>query len=200
MVELEQRVHELLLKQLPYKEKQIDNTLNLLRDGNTIPFIARYRKEMTQALNEVQIAEIQSTYQKLLTLEQQKEQIIAKLVEQNKLTTELKNNIQNSTKLSQLEEIYQPYKQKRRTKAMIAKENGLEPLANQVLQKINVNITEEITKYFNANLTTEQNIIDGVIEIIAEKMNENLKLRKWIQKYLEKNAIIMTNRKKKWRK
>ena len=125
---LNQDIIQLLNKELTeYRPQQIKVVLNLLTEGNTVPFIARYRKEMTGTLDEVQIREIEERYNYLENLEKRKQEVLRLIDEQGKLTAELAQKIQQSAKVQKVEDLYRPYKQKRRTKATIAKENGLEP-------------------------------------------------------------------------
>jgi uncharacterized protein len=127
---LNQEIIQLLNKELTdYRPQQITVVLTLLTDGNTVPFIARYRKEMTGSLDEVQIREIEERYNYLENLEKRKLEVLRLIDEQGKLTEELAQKIQKAVKVQKVEDLYRPYKQKRRTKATIAKENGLEPLA-----------------------------------------------------------------------
>ena len=129
-----EEVVALLQKELTtYRSKQITTVLTLLNEGNTVPFIARYRKEMTGSLDEVQIREIEERYHYLQNLKKRKEEVLRLIEEQGKLTKELKTDIQKAVKMQQVEDLYRPYKQKRRTKATIAKEKGLEPLADWLL-------------------------------------------------------------------
>lgn len=196
VVELKERVRQLISDELTYSNKQINAVLNLLEEGNTVPFIARYRKEQTGALDEVQIREIGENYQRRLNLEEQKEQILAKIENQGKLTPELTIEIKNAQNLTRLEDLYRPYKQKRRTKATIAKEQGLEPLALKVLQDKNCKFEEEIKNYLIDEISTGEEVRQGVIEIIAESISENASYRKWIRNYLWKNANLVTKLKK----
>ena len=119
--------------ELTISHKQVKSVISLLNEGNTVPFIARYRKEMTGALDEVQIRNIQDRWQYIQNLEQRKEEVLRIIAEQGKLTDELTHNITKAEKLQEVEDLYRPYKQKRRTKATIAKEKGLEPFAEWLL-------------------------------------------------------------------
>src|SRR5690625_69386 len=125
---------DLVQKELKdFSKKQIETTLSLLEEGNTIPFIARYRKELTGSLDEVEIKTISDRYYYLKNLEERKVEIIRLISEQGKMTDELKSEILKADKLTQLDDLYRPYRPKRRTKAVIAREKGLEPLANFIL-------------------------------------------------------------------
>ena len=146
----EQRVRTLLQAELTsYSNNQIEVVLNLLADGNTVPFIARYRKEATNSLDEVQIREIEERNQYLTNLEKRKVELLHKIEEQGELTEELAAEIKKATQLQRLEDLYLPYRKKRRTLATIAKEKGLEPLAEWLLTFPEGSIEEEAKKYIN---------------------------------------------------
>ena len=129
VLNMESSYIQIINQSLPFNKKQIENVLGLLEEGNTVPFIARYRKEVTQSLDEVQIREIEHAYQYTKQLEERKASVLANIEEQGKLTDDLAKKIKQATVLQTVEDLYAPYKQKRRTKATIAKENGLEDLA-----------------------------------------------------------------------
>lgn len=148
--EINEKLLPLLQEELTqYRRKQIHTVLTLLNDGNTVPFIARYRKEMTADLDEVQIREIEERYHYLENLENRKEEVLRLIDEQGKLTSDLKSNILKSSKMQQVEDLYRPYKQKRRTKATIAKENGLEPLSQWLLIFPQENVYDKAEKFVN---------------------------------------------------
>lgn len=177
-----------------FKRHQIETVLQLLEDGNTIPFIARYRKEMTGSLDEVQINTISQRYQYVENLRTRKEEIVRLIDEQGKLTEELAQEIAAATVLQQLEDIYRPYKQKRRTKATIAKEKGLEPLALEILslpQEFNLNTLDE---YLNEEfeLQTREQVLEGVHEIIAESVGDDALFRTWVRKYTYSNGHVVS--------
>lgn len=147
---LNQTIIQLVQKELTeYHSRQLVTVLNLLKEGNTVPFIARYRKEMTGSLDEVQIREIEERYAYLENLEKRKKEVIRLIYEQEKLTPELEKAITLATKMQQVEDLYRPYKQKRRTKATIAKEKGLEPLAQWLRQLTEGDIHKEAKKYID---------------------------------------------------
>ena len=138
-------------QELKITEEQIQNTLNMLEEGNTVPFIARYRKEQTKGLDEEQILYIQKQYDYQLKLAERKEAVLKLIGDQGKLTDEIKKSVEEATKLSQVEDIYRPYKPKRKTRASVAKEKGLEPLAQILLaQKTKDDINELAKQYINA--------------------------------------------------
>ncbi|MBK8722834.1 MAG: RNA-binding transcriptional accessory protein [Saprospiraceae bacterium] len=177
---------------LDLSQQQVEQTLNLLSDGATIPFISRYRKEQTGSLDEVVIAEIQSYHQKLLDLEKRKLTIIEAIAEQGKLTEELKNKILASELISELEDLYLPYKKKRKTRAMIAKEFGLEPLAHWLLSQTNKSIEIEAEKYISEQVKDAEAALQGARDIIAEMVNEDELSRQKIRNLFEREAVIVS--------
>jgi len=177
---------------LDLSQQQVEQTLNLLSDGATIPFISRYRKEQTGSLDEVVIAEIQSYHQKLLDLEKRKLTIIEAIAEQGKLTDELKNKILASELISELEDLYLPYKKKRKTRAMIAKEFGLEPLAHWLLSQTNKSIEIEAEKYISEQVKDAEAALQGARDIIAEMVNEDELSRQKIRNLFEREAVIFS--------
>ena len=182
-----QEVVELLQKELTeYRPNQIKTVLTLLGEGNTVPFIARYRKEMTGSLDEVQIREIDERYTYLGNLEKRKEEVLRLINDQEKLTDELAAAIQKATKMQQVEDLYRPYKQKRRTKATIAKERGLEPLADWLLSfPEQADVLAEAAKYIDEEkevLTSDAALL-GAHEIIAERVGDEPKFRSWIRDF-----------------
>lgn len=189
----EQRVRELLKTELSaYSNKQIEVVLDLLSDGNTVPFIARYRKEATGSLDEVQIREIEERNQYLSNLEKRKEEVLHSIEEQGELTEELAGEIKKATQLQRVEDLYLPYRKKRRTLATIAKEKGLEPLAEWLLTFPDASVEEEAEKYLNAEeeLETVEDVLAGAHEILAERTSDNAEFRKWIRSYTMNNGKI----------
>ena len=162
--------------------KQVETVLNLLEDGNTIPFIARYRKEATGALDEEQIKQIDDVYQYQVNLAKRKEDVIRLIDEKGLLTDELKNEIMKATKLVEVEDLYRPYKEKKKTKATEAIKNGLEPLAKEIMAfPIKGEINDIAKKYINENVKTIDEAIQGAKYIIAEWISDNAKYRKVIR-------------------
>lgn len=185
---------------LPHiSKRQIEITLELLDDGNTVPFIARYRKERTGNLDEVQIRELEDTYKRLEKLSHRKTEVIKKIDEEGQLTSQLKNEILNAESMQIVEDLYLPYKQKRKTKATVAKERGLEPLAAAILQFRNQPLVQLAQKFVNneQNVDSTDDALDGAHEIIADAIGNNAKLREWIRNYTLKNAILVTKVKTK---
>ena len=189
----EQRVRTLLQAELTsYSNNQIEVVLNLLADGNTVPFIARYRKEATNSLDEVQIREIEERNQYLTNLEKRKVEVLHSIEEQGELTEELAAEIKKATQLQRLEDLYLPYRKKRRTLATIAKEKGLEPLAEWLLTFPEGSIEEEAKKYIHPEeeLETVEDVLAGAHEILAEKTSDNAEFRKWIRHFTMNNGKI----------
>lgn len=184
-MEMNKKIIQLLQQELTsYKNGQLIKVLELLNEGNTVPFIARYRKEMTGGLDEVQIREIEERFTYLENLEKRKEEVLRLIEEQEKLTPELSQQILQATKMQQVEDLYRPYKQKRRTKATIAKENGLEPFAKWLLTFPKENVYEKASHYLNEAIETSEQALQGVHEILAEQFGDSAKFRTWIRSYL----------------
>lgn len=182
-------IQQLVTELAPITKVQIEAVLNLLADGATIPFIARYRKEKTGSLDEVQIKNIQDRYQYLENLQKRKEEIIENISNQGKLTEELRAEILAANVLQKLEDLYRPYKQKKRTKATIAKENGLEPLSEAVFQNQDQAVLEKMAQLSaNEAVPTLDDVWNGVHEILAEKIADEAKYREWIRNFTYKNG------------
>ncbi|MET1994526.1 Tex family protein [Enterococcus faecium] len=193
---LNQTIIQLVQKELSdYRPKQLTTVLNLLNEGNTVPFIARYRKEMTGSLDEVQIREIEERYAYLENLEKRKTEVIRLIDEQGKLTPELEAEITQAVKMQQVEDLYRPYKQKRRTKATIAKEKGLEPLAKWLMQLTDGEVQSEAEKYIDKEkeVSSAEEALHGAHEIIAEQVSDNAKFRTWIRSYTYNKGMYVSN-------
>ncbi|EOV2817979.1 Tex family protein [Enterococcus faecium] len=193
---LNQTIIQLVQKELSdYRPKQLTTVLNLLNEGNTVPFIARYRKEMTGSLDEVQIREIEERYAYLENLEKRKTEVIRLIDEQGKLTLELEAEITQAVKMQQVEDLYRPYKQKRRTKATIAKEKGLEPLAKWLMQLTDGEVQSEAEKYIDKEkeVSSAEEALHGAHEIIAEQVSDNAKFRTWIRSYTYNKGMYVSN-------
>jgi protein Tex len=178
--------------ELAIPQKQVKSVISLLNEGNTVPFIARYRKEMTGALDEVQIRDIQERWQYIQNLEQRKEEVLRTIAEQGKLTDELTHKITKAEKLQEVEDLYRPYKQKRRTKATVAKEKGLEPLAEWLLT-FPMTPIEDKAKEFLSNekeVHTVEEAIAGAKDIIAEMISDDAESRKWIRNETFKSGKV----------
>lgn len=187
---------EILEKELRISKKQIEAVVKLLADGNTIPFIARYRKEVTGALDEEKIRTIETMYKYQENLYNRKLDVIRLIEEKDMMTPELKNEILSCTKLVDVEDLYLPYKEKKKTKASEAIKNGLEPLATLIMKFLDIDIQKEALKYINENIKTKEEAIQGASYIIAENISDNAKFRKYIRSYIERVAAIKTKVKK----
>ncbi len=181
---------DLISKATGLPTTKIANTIKLLEEGATIPFISRYRKEVTGSLDEVQIATIQEQLQKLRDLDKRRETIIASIEEQGKMRPELLKKIKNAHELNELEDLYLPYKRKRKTRASIARENGLEPLAEKLLLQENFNINEFATQLLSDKVTTVEDALKGARDIIAEQVNENEEARNSVRRSFKEDAFI----------
>ena len=180
----------LLSQTLKLPKKGIKNTIQLFNDGATVPFIARYRKEMTGSLDEVAITEIKKGLQQLTDLDKRKGTILKAIEEQGKLTNELKKQIEETFDMTTLEDIYLPYKKKRKTRASVARENGLEPLAQLIFTQKKQAFQQLIPSYLNENLTSPEEVLQGSRDIIAEWVNENEKARNAIRHLFRQSAAI----------
>lgn len=170
--------------ELTLKNHQVQNVIQMLQDGNTVPFIARYRKEMTGSLDEVQIRSIMDRWNYLENLEQRKAEVIRSIGDQGKLTEELSSQIDKAVKLQEVEDLYRPFKQKRRTKATVAKEKGLEPLALWLLEcKVYASVNEKAKEFLSEEkeVSSIEEAISGAQDIVAELISDDAELRKWIR-------------------
>ena len=193
---IEQRALDIVKQELnQYLPKQIDTVLALLEDGNTVPFIARYRKDQTGNLDEVQIREIEERHRYLVNFEKRKDEVIRLIDEQEKLTDEILSDLMNAKTLTALEDIYRPFKQKKRTKATIAKEAGLEPLAEFLLACTSEEVEEKAATFINGEkeILTVEDALNGALEIIAEKISDNAKYRKLLREYTVQKAMLVTS-------
>ncbi|OFQ92170.1 Tex family protein [Staphylococcus sp. HMSC065A08] len=180
-----------------FSSKQINAVLTLLEEKNTVPFIARYRKEQTGGLDEVEIKQINDEYQYMVNLQKRKEEVIHNIEEQGLLTTELKNDILKQTKLQRVEDLYRPYKQKKKTRATEAKRKGLEPFAKWLKNpSLEMTIEEKATQFFNEEIENIEQAIQGAQDIIAEKVSDEPKYRTKILKDTFQHGKIVTQKKK----
>ena len=175
---------------LSIAERQVARTLDLLEGGATIPFISRYRKEMTGGLDEVQIGEIKRVYDKLVETGKRKETILASIGAQDKLTDELKRRIEACWDATELEDIYLPYKPKRRTRAEIARQKGLEPLAVIIAMQREAHIREVAGRYVNGQVKDADEALAGASDILAEQFNENERCRNAVRQQFRRGAVI----------
>ncbi|GAB6012197.1 Tex family protein [Viscerimonas tarda] len=183
-------IYNLISGALNIKESQIEKTVNLLNDGATIPFISRYRKEVTGGLDEVQIASIKEQYDKIVELKKRKETILKSIEEQEKLTPELKTRIENCWNITELEDIYLPYKPKRQTRAEIARKKGLEGLAKLIMSQNNMDVDEKAFAFVKGEVQDTKEAIAGACDIIAEWINEDEYARNSIRTIFQREAVI----------
>ena len=186
---------QIIAEELSVKEKQVEMAVKLIDEGNTIPFIARYRKEATGGLSDEQLRILGERLTYLRNLEKRKEEVRNSIENQGKLTDEIVGQLENAVTLSEVEDIYRPYKQKKRTRATIAKEKGLEDLANIILAQ---NEKEDIyviaQNYVNAEkeVTSAEDAINGALDIIAENISDNSEYRKKVKKICYQEGTIVT--------
>ena len=187
-------INDILKKEFNLRDEQINNTIKLIDEGNTIPFIARYRKEMTGEMSDVTLRAFYDKLIYLRNLQNRKDDVIRIIEEQGKLTSEIKVSIEKANTLQEVEDIYAPYKQKKRTRATIAKERGLEQLALDILNKNISNIDEEASKYINPEkeVNLVEDAIKGANDIIAEIVSDDAKIRKYIRELALREGVIVT--------
>lgn len=181
---------QLISQTLSISAKQVENTIKLLNEGATIPFISRYRKELTGGLDEVAISSIQDAYSKFNEIEKRKQTILSTIEEQGKLTGDLKKRIEDCWSATELEDIYLPYKPKRRTKAEIAREKGLEPLAKIIMSQRESHIFDKANRFVQGDIKDTDDAIKGAKDIIAEWISENETARNIVRSSFERDAII----------
>ncbi|OAA86733.1 Tex family protein [Clostridium ljungdahlii] len=184
-----------LAEELSVNKKYINSVIELLDSGNTVPFIARYRKELTGSMSDVTLRKLAERLTYLRNLKSRKEDVIRIIEEQGKLTEELKNSIEHSSTLTEVEDIYRPYKPKKRTRATIAQEKGLKPISEVILAG---NFQDDIEKYAEKFIDEEKGVessedaLAGAVDIISEVISDEAKYRKWIRKFVWENGIIET--------
>ncbi|MEI6049828.1 MAG: Tex family protein [Bacteroidota bacterium] len=183
---------ELVAKKLGLNEWQVENTIRLMDGGATIPFISRYRKEMTGSLDEVQLMHIKEEYDRLKDLDSRKEAVIKSIEEQEKMTPELRKKMDEAVTMSELEDIYLPYRPTRRTRATIASEKGLEPLAVIIMDQLVNDLSLKAEEFLNDAVTTVEDALAGASDIIAEWISEDEKARRQLRYLFEKEAVIYT--------
>ncbi|PYI52947.1 Tex family protein [Paenibacillus flagellatus] len=194
----QERILKQIAKELQLPHSKVKASVGLLDEGNTIPFIARYRKEMTGELDETQLRDIEERLQYLRNLESRKLEVIRLIDEQGKLTAELRASIEQAVKLQEVEDLYRPYRQKRKTRASVAKERGLEPLAVWIMaQPRQGSLEQEASQYIDADkqVHTAEEAIQGAMDIIAENIADDAKIRAWVRKYTHDNGIVATEAK-----
>ena len=195
---LDEQLMTIVAKETKVNRTTVQKVIALLDEGNTVPFIARYRKEATGGLDEVAIKNIQDTWSYSVQRKERKEEVIRLIDEQGKLTDDLKVEIEKATKLQRVEDLYRPYRQKRRTRATIAKEKGLEPLADLVWEQKIDDVVSEAEKYFSEEheLHDVETVITGVNDIIAEKISDDPEYREFIRKATWNHGQVITELKK----
>lgn len=193
------KIAQILAEEFKLQIKQVESTLRLIEEGNTIPFIARYRKEVTGNLSDEVLRDLNERLTYLKNIETRKQEIIRLIEEQGKLTPELKQEIENTNVLAKLEDLYRPYKQKKRTRATIAKEKGLEPLALIIyMQQEKRDINKIASEYINEEkgVNTEEEAVQGALDIIAENISDEAKYREEIKKLCYQAAKFVTKKAK----
>ncbi|MBB3129623.1 uncharacterized protein FHS19_004298 [Paenibacillus rhizosphaerae] len=193
-----ERIVQQIAKELQLSLKQIRTTVGLLDEGNTIPFIARYRKEMTGELDENQLRGIEERVTYLRNLEERKREVIRIIDEQGKLTGELKTAIEKAAKLQEVEDLYRPYRQKRKTRASVAKEKGLEPLSEWIMaQPKQGDVHKEAAKYVDAEkgVETADDAISGAMDILAENLADDAAIRAWVRRYTMDHGMLTSEAK-----
>ena len=200
------KIIKTIAEELSIKTQQVENTIKLIDEGNTIPFIARYRKEVTGGLSDETLRSLGERLNYLRNLEQRKEEVIKSIEEQGKLTDEILQSVAIAKTLAEVEDIYRPYKQKKKTRATVAKAKGLEPLAQIIMEQKETTPIKEIAKqYINIDqlseedkknkdkvVATEEDAIQGALDIIAEDISDNAKYRKEIKRLLFREGLIVT--------
>ncbi|WJE53044.1 Tex family protein [Bacillus cereus] len=195
MVDNRQALMKMLVKELDFTEKQVRHVIQLTEEGNTVPFIARYRKEWTGSLDEVQIRAILERWQYMMQLEDRKEEVLRLIHEKGKLTEELRHYIISATKLQEVEDLYRPYKEKRRTKATIAKDKGLEPLAEWLLLFTKEDPKDKAKEFVNAEKEVQsvQEALQGAQDIISELVSDDAAYRSWIRNVTFRKGMIASS-------
>ncbi len=194
---MNEKIIKTIANDLNVKDSQVASALKLLSEGATIPFIARYRKEVTGALDEEQLRKINEVYAYEVNLLERKESVIKLIDEKGLLTDELKEKILNAEKLVEVEDLYRPFKEKKKTKATDAINNGLEPLAKMIMSfPTKGDITSLTSKFINDKVKTVEEAVTGASYIIAEYISDNAYYRKWLRNYIFKNGFIISKKKK----
>lgn len=182
----------IISKNLNIQERQVANTLKLLAEGATVPFISRYRKEMTGSLDEVSIQAIQEQFEKLTELQKRKESVLKSIDEQGKLTDEIKKRVEAAWSMTEVEDIYLPFKPKRRTRAEVAREKGLEPLAKILMRQVDNDLESKALPFVKGSVNDADEALKGAKDIIAEWVSENEVARDRVRKCFGRDAVIMS--------
>ena len=184
-------INEIIANELQVKKSQVDKTVELIDSGNTIPFIARYRKEVTGNLSDEQLRNLDQRLNYLRNLQEKKESVIESITNQGKMTDEIKNALDLAMTQTEVDDIYRPYKQKKKTRATVAKANGLQGLADDIIKQENKEDIFEVAKsYLNENVETVEDAIQGAEDIIAEDISDNADFRKQIKKIYYRDGKI----------
>ena len=194
-------MNESIMKEIAVRlnvsDESVTNTLKLLEEGNTVPFIARYRKDTTKGLDEEQILFIEKQYKYEMNLAERKESVLGLIEQQGKLTDEIRNAIMACTKLSEVEDLYRPYKQKKKTRAGVAIKNGLQPLADWLLAlPEGGDVLAEAARYVNETVASPEEALQGARDIIAENVSDNARLRWDFKDTIMKTGVLVTKKKK----
>lgn len=193
---MDKNIVSLIQKEFEFKPSQVQNTLMLLEDGNTIPFIARYRKEITGSLDEVAIRDIQKEYQRVEKLLKRKADVEKSINEQGKMTKKIATQLKKAGTLQEVEDIYLPFKKKKITKAQVARENGLEPFAKYILSFPKISPIKEAYKYRNEKYPSDEAVMDGALDILTESFSENIQLRNYVRQHFENYGKLVSKLKK----
>ena len=185
-----------IAKELKITDKQVQDTLALLEEGNTVPFIARYRKEVTKGLDEDAIRHIEENYKYQVNLKKRKEDVARIIAEQGKLTEEIQKDIDACTKLSQVEDIYRPYQQKKKTRATMAMALGLEPLADFLVGNEQKDVIQKASEFVKEGVENVEQALQGAMDILAERFSDNVKAREIARSLFKKTGMIVTKTKK----
>ena len=189
---MEEKHLEIISNSLSIKPGQISNTIKLLAEGATIPFISRYRKEVTGSLDEVQIKAIRDLLNKILEIDKRRESIIKSIDDQGKLTRELREKLRTANSLTELEDLYLPYKPKRKTRASEAREKGLEPLAKIIFEQRETHILQRAKEFINEKVPAVEDALQGACDIIAEWINESKEARDVVRRLFNREAQIIS--------
>ena len=187
------KYHSLISKNLNIETWKVSNTMDLISEGATIPFISRYRKEATGGLDETQIHEIQNLYDRFIEIDKRRDTILRTIGEQGVLTDELKQNIEEAVTMSELEDLYLPYRPRKKTRASVARDNGLEPLAKIIMQQKEQNIIKKAEEFISDKVNSAEDAIQGARDIIAEWMNESSYARQQIRKLFYHQSSISSH-------
>ncbi len=181
---------EIISKKLSLAGWQVENTLKLFAEGATVPFVSRYRKEATGSLDEIQLFDIQKLHTQIIELDKRREAILKSIEEQGKLTDELRKQIENASTMNELEDIYLPYKQKKKTRASVAREKGLEPLAQILMKQQETLVEKRAGEFLTEEVASIEDALQGARDIIAEWVSENKRSRESIRRLFSKTAIV----------